>query len=77
MALVQLYPTPDELMALSVRDLLLQNGIGALYRRDDALAGLQVMTIQFGEILVEEADLERAEELLGGFLGTLGMLTEA
>lgn len=77
MALVQLYSTPDELMANSVRDLMLQNGIHAVYRRTDGLQFTLVTTIQSGEILVEEADLERAEELLGGFLGTLGELTEA
>lgn len=58
-------------MANTVRDLLEQSGIPALVRsyQVPAYDGIaRVMRPVWGEVLVEEADLERAQELINGFL---------
>lgn len=58
-------------MAHTVRDLLEQSGIPALIHsyQIPAYDGLaRVMRPVWGEVLVEEADLDRARELVDGFL---------
>jgi hypothetical protein len=82
METVVVYNATDELLANSVRDLLLQNGIGAMVRpRHFAAYGVLVPDLNmsgiWGEVLVYDKDMERAEELIAGFLGTLGLLAEA
>jgi len=75
MALKVLYRSPDELMANAVRDLLEQNGIPALIRsfQIPAYDGIaRMMRPDWGQVLVEDADLDRATELLDGFLATDG-----
>jgi len=58
-------------MANTVRDLLEQSGVPALIHsyQIPAYDGLaRVMRPDWGEVLVEEADLARARELIDGFL---------
>jgi hypothetical protein len=58
-------------MANTVRDLFEQNGIPALAHsyQIPAYDGLaRMMRPVWGEVLVEEADWDRAKELLDGFL---------
>ncbi len=58
-------------MAQSIKDLLEQNGIPAMMHsfQIPAYDGIaQVMRPSWGEVLVEEEDLERAKELVEGFL---------
>ena len=65
------YRAQDELMANSIRDLLVQNGVPALVRsfQIPAYDGIaRVMRPDWGEVLVEESDLDRARELVEGFL---------
>jgi len=60
-------------MANTLRDLLEQNGIPAMVRsfQIPAYDGLaRMMRPVWGEVLVEEADLDRAAELIEGFLAT-------
>lgn len=80
MALVSVYQAADEFMALTVRDLLQEQGIGAMIRKD-VIAGFNfdmgVSGGSFGEVLVEEDDANHALELIGAFRGTLGELKEA
>ena len=71
MALKAVFKPADEFMANTVRDLLEQSGIPALIHsyQIPAYDGLaRVMRPVWGEVLVEEADLERARELVDGFL---------
>jgi hypothetical protein len=73
MALVTLYRAPDELMANSVRDLLEQNGVPAALHsfQIPAYDGIaRMMRPVWGEVLVEEADRDRAQELLDDFLAS-------
>lgn len=67
-------------MALAVRDMLRENGIGAMLRSYE-VAGFNIDMHRsggmWGEVLVEEENLNRAQELIGAFRGTLGELTEA
>ena len=82
METVVVYDATDELMANSIRDLLLQSGIGSMIRprHVPGYGGLMADPLKFGtwgEVLVYDKDLEKAEELIAGFLGTLGMLAEA
>jgi len=58
-------------MANSVRDLLEQNGVPAIVHSFQlpAYDGVaMVMRPAWGEVLVEEADFERAREMVDGFL---------
>ena len=71
MALKAVFKPADEFMANTVRDLLEQSGIPALIHsyQIPAYDGLaRVMRPVWGEVLVEEADLDRARELVDGFL---------
>ncbi len=77
MANITVYSSFDELQLRSIRDLLLQNGIGAMLHGSFGTQNLvlpQVMSE--GEILIDEKDAERALELISGFEGTLGELAE-
>ena len=71
MALKVLYKPPDELMANSIKDLLEENGIAAMVRsfQIPAYDGIaMMMRPEWGQVLVEEEDMARAQELLQGFL---------
>lgn len=73
MALIHFYQAPNEFMANSVKDLLEQNGVPAVIHsfQIPAYDGLaMVMRPNWGEVLVEEADRERAQELLDVFLAS-------
>lgn len=73
MALKAVYRAPDELMANSVRDLFEQGGIPAAVHsfQIPAYDGIaRMMRPHWGEVLVEEADVERARELLEEFLAS-------
>lgn len=64
------YKAPNELLARSVLALLTQSGVPAFLRsyQISAHANLGSMLYpNWGEILVEEIDLERAGELIAGF----------
>lgn len=67
-------------MALTVRDMLRENGIIAMIR-NNTIAGFNVDMHRsggaFGEVLVNAEDVNRAQELIGAFRGTLGQLEEA
>lgn len=78
MGLVVVYEAVDELSALSVRDLLLQNSIPAVIRSEEvsAFGGAVGGFNCWGEVLVNEENIEKALELIGGFEGTLGELAE-
>lgn len=79
MALTAVYKPADEFMANTVRDLLEQSGIPALIHSYQlpAYDGIaRVMRPAWGEVLVEETDLERARELVRGFLDDAADATE-
>jgi hypothetical protein len=68
------YRPSDEFMANTVRDLFEQNGIPAMIHsfQIPAYDGLaRMMRPVWGEVLVEEADWDKANELLQGFLTEL------
>lgn len=70
-ALKAVYRPSDEFMANTVRDLFEQNGIPAMVHsfQIPAYDGLaRMMRPAWGEVLVEEADWDKAKELLDGFL---------
>jgi len=72
-AIKAVYRPADELMANSVRDLFEENGIPAMIRsfQIPAYDGLaRVMRPVWGEVLVEEEDMDRARALLDAFLST-------
>lgn len=77
--LVTAYKAVDEFMALTVRDMLKENNIGAMIKKD-IIAGFNFDIGNtgglWGEVLVEEADLNKSLELIGAFRGTLGELSE-
>ena len=79
MGLVSIYRASDEFHALTIRDLLLQSGIGAMIRSEEIpmSGGFTILRRPWGEVLVEEADVNKAIELIAGFEGTLGELGEA
>jgi hypothetical protein len=80
MALAAAYTADVEFMAQAVCDMLLQYGLGAMIRSFSVSGYNFAMPFSggaWGEVLVEERDLERARELVGGFLGSLGELEEA
>ena len=80
MAIKSVYSAANEFMALTVRDMLRENGIGAMIKRHE-IAGLNVDMFSsggsWGEVMVEEEHHNRAQELIGAFRGTLGQLAEA
>ena len=66
MALVTLTVVPNEMEAEEIRGLLRVNGIESAYRATSTGGGLIGITGSIGptEVLVEESDLERAQDLL-------------
>jgi len=71
MALRVVYRPADEFSANSIKDLLEQNGIPAMVHsyQIPAYDGIaRMMRPSWGEVLVEEAQFEQAEELVQGFL---------
>ena len=80
---VVVYEAANELLANSVRDLLLEHGIAAAIKplQDSAYGGalrnLSLRSDVWGEVLIDSANIDKAEELIYGFLGTLGYLAEA
>ena len=80
MALIAVYQAEQEFLALTVRDMLRDNGIGAMIKKD-IIAGFNFDIGStggiWGEVLVEEENRNRALELIGAFQGTLGELAEA
>ncbi|MEO0074042.1 MAG: DUF2007 domain-containing protein [candidate division WOR-3 bacterium] len=71
MALRVLYRPDSEFMANTIRDLLEQEGIAALIHsfQIPAYDGVaMVMRPVWGEVLVQEEDYERAQEIVRGFL---------
>jgi len=65
-----IYKAPSELLAVSVRDLLRQNGV-PVWMRSYQISGYggigQMLYPYWGELLVEELDLERAQEIVDAF----------
>jgi len=80
MALVAVYRADQEFLALTIRDMLRDNGIGAMIKKD-IIAGFNFDIGStggiWGEVLVEEEEFNKALELIGAFQGTLGELAEA
>ena len=78
---VEVYEAADEALAIAILDLLRQAGIAAVpYPYARGYAGIVFgdrAGFTWGEIVVPIADEEQALELIGGFLGTMGMLEEA
>ncbi len=71
MGLISVYRAENEFMANTIRDLLEQNGIPAMVRsfQIPAYDGVaQMMRPVWGEVMVEKEDLERAKEVVEGFL---------
>lgn len=71
MGLVAVHRPADEFLAQSLKDLLEQNGIPAMVHsyQIPAYDGIaQMMRPVWGEVLVEEENLEQAKELVQGFL---------
>lgn len=81
MDLVTVCSVNDEFSAQSISDLLDQSGIPVIVRKN-ILPGFDIalpsaISHGWGEILVRQADLEKARELIAGFMGGLGELAEA
>lgn len=79
--LVKVMQPETEQVAISVVDLLRDAGVFAVlypYPRSyvEILFG-EAAQPAWGEILVRRAQAEKADELIGGFLGTLGLLAPA
>ncbi len=75
MALTVVYKSPDEFMANSVKDLLEQHGIPAMVHsfQIPAYDGIaKMMRPEWGQVLVEEKDRDRAEEMIREFLSSGG-----
>ena len=79
--LLTVFHANSEFDGISVRDLLLQAGIPAMLTAASGVSGyLNIYMgslVWHGEVQVFARDIEKAEELVCGFLGTLGMLEEA
>ncbi|MCC7479042.1 hypothetical protein IT575_11370 [bacterium] len=79
--LITVFHANSEFEGISIRDLLLQNGIPTILTSASGASGyLNVYmgtVLWHGEVQVYARDAEKAEELVCGFLGTLGMLEEA
>ena len=75
---VYIYDAEDAFSGQALADMLVQSGIPAM-AVEDAVAGYGFTSGQMGKsrILVNEEDAEKASELIGGFLGTLGSLAES
>ncbi len=77
MANITVYSSFDELQLRSILDLLLQNGVPAMLTGNLGTVNIILPQVTSeGEIVIDEADAERALELISGFEGTLGELAE-
>jgi len=79
MSLVIVFTATSEFQALTVRDLLQQNNVPAMLK-SSVVPGYNFNVINpsiWGDVLVDEVNIERARELVVGFYGTLGELAEA
>lgn len=78
---VDVFEAPDALAANSVLALLAEAQLPArLIRLNGGLGEAIIGSAPLGawaSIQVEDASVERALELIGGFLGTMGLLEEA
>ena len=76
--LVKVYDLHDEFTAVSLKDLLEQNGIPSMVRKNEVPGfGFAFDHRTWAELLVNEQDAEKALELIAGFMGSLGELAEA
>ncbi|MCB1188370.1 DUF2007 domain-containing protein [bacterium] len=76
MAKVSVFKAPSEFLAMTIRDLLDENGIPCMIRSDEIAGYGFAPRGYFGDVLVFAEDEDRALELIGGFRGTLGQLAE-
>ncbi|MEZ5338637.1 MAG: DUF2007 domain-containing protein [bacterium] len=76
MAKVSVFQAVSEFQALTIRDMLDENGLPCMIRSDQTAGYNFTPRAFYGEILVFEEDEDRARELIGGFMGTLGQLAE-
>ncbi len=79
MALTAVYTAQDEFLALALRDMLADEGIACMLFSNElpGFGGVTFLDRAWGEVRVEEENAERATELISGFLGSLGELSEA
>ena len=80
MGLVSVYDAYQEFLALTVCDMLRENGILVILQKEE-IAGYNFNLISsggiWGKVMVDERDANKALELVGAFKGTLGELAEA
>ena len=78
MAIKSVYTVQDEFIGLAIRDMLADEGIPCILFSNElpAFGGMTFLDRAWGEVRVEEENEERARELIGGFLGSLGELSE-
>jgi len=72
MRLVAVYHAPDELLANTVRDLLRHHGLAAITRCTDLFRSLMLplpplLRPEWGEVQVQEAEADRAREIIASF----------
>ena len=73
---VSVFQATSEFQALTIRDMLDENRVPCIIRTN-IIAGFDFsLKGCFGDILVFAEDEDRARELIGGFMGTLGQLAE-
>lgn len=73
---ISVYKAPSEFLALTIKDMLDENGIPCMIRTDQVAGYNFTPRGYFGDILVYSEDEDKARELIGGFQGTLGELAE-
>jgi len=69
---VSVYKAPDEFMANTIKSLLKENGISTVVKSYQVAMYDSIGTVMkgnWGELLVNEGDREKAEDLISGFLG--------
>ena len=78
MALVTVYTANDEFIALAIRDMLADEGIPCMVFSNElpSFGGMTFLDRPWGEVRVDDEQADRAAELIGGFLGSLGELSE-
>lgn len=78
---IEVFTAPDALAANSVLALLAEAGLSPrLIQQSSGLADYIIgsaLVVSWGRIEVPADEAEKALELIGGFLGTMGMLEEA
>jgi hypothetical protein len=74
---ISVYQANNEFLAMTIRDMLLENEVRCMIRQNHSSAfGGALSQKNWGDVLVFSSDEDRARELIGGFQGTLGMLSE-